>query len=86
MSAVAILKRYIHRNSGLMPDAPSGLREHLASVAKRGGLRVTEKELDELTPQPPEGGVQGQPVFEASEKPKEAKKRRNKAATPKTGA
>lgn len=71
MSAKAILIRYLDRNRSTLPDAPLKLREQLASVAERSGLRVTDKELDELT---------------SVAKPVEAKQAPKKKATKKRGS
>lgn len=49
MSAKAILHRYLIRRKAELPSDPLELREHLASVAERDGLKVTDAELDEIT-------------------------------------
>jgi hypothetical protein len=48
MSAKTILIRYLIRRKAELPLDPSELRKHLASVAERDRLMVTEEELDEL--------------------------------------
>lgn len=48
MSAKAILHRYLIRRKAELPSDPLELREHLASVAGRDGLKVMDAELDEL--------------------------------------
>jgi hypothetical protein len=48
MGAKAILERYLFHNQSSLPEDPSKLREHLASVAQRDRLKVEGCELDEL--------------------------------------
>lgn len=48
MSAKSIMSRYLVRTREHLPLDPLELREHLASVAERDGLKVTEEELDEM--------------------------------------
>ena len=55
MSAQAILHRYLIRRQAELPVDPSELRKHLASVAERDGLKVTEEELDGLVGRPETG-------------------------------
>lgn len=55
MSAQAILHRYLIRRKAELPSDPSELREHLASVAGRDGLKVTDEELDGLVGRPENG-------------------------------
>lgn len=55
MSAKAIIQRYLDRKRSQLPSDPLELREHLASVAERDGLKVTEEELDEMTGTPETG-------------------------------
>lgn len=48
MSAKPILHRYLIRRKAELPVDPSELREHLASVAEKSRLNVTDADLDEL--------------------------------------
>ncbi len=47
MSAKTIIERYVRRGS--CPDVPKEeLRRHLAGVASRDQLKITDRELDEV--------------------------------------
>lgn len=96
MGAKAILKRYLVRNREHSPVEPLELREHLASVAERSGLKVTGAELDEILetgvrrPEKGEGRpeTRDQKTENGDGKPKAGKKgktARNKKAAPKSG-
>ena len=52
MSAKAILKRYLERNSSSLPQEPVELRQKITAVAAEAKLPITPEELDELTPLP----------------------------------
>lgn len=53
MSAKAILKRYLERNSSALPENPAELRQKVTAVAAGARLVLTPDELDELAPLPP---------------------------------
>jgi len=49
MPAINILRRYVQRKiQGRIASDHSGIRQHIAAVAARDGIAITEKELDEL--------------------------------------
>ena len=50
MSAKAILKRYLERNSSTLPKEPVELRQKVTAVADEAKLVLTTEELDELAP------------------------------------
>lgn len=52
MSAKAILKRYLERNSSSLPQEPVELRQKVTAVAAEAKLVLTAEELDELAPIP----------------------------------
>ena len=85
MGAKAILKRYLVRNREHSPVEPLELREHLASVAERSGLKVTEKELDELVGRPENGDRRTENGDGNAEAGKKGKTARNKKAALKSG-
>lgn len=79
MAAKEILHRYIRRRPPAQHTDPLKLREHLASVAQKDGLKVTDKELDDLVAE----------ILPKAQKEKTAEKpksSRKKAANKKTGS
>lgn len=80
MSAKAILHRYLIRRKAELPSDPLELREHLASVAGRDGLKVMDAELDEITGKPENGEPEtGDRKPEAAPGAKEGRNSRRKS-------
>ena len=55
MGTKAILIRYLERNRSTFSSDPLELRQQLAAVAERDGLKVTEEDLEEITGRPENG-------------------------------